>query len=161
LFVASFVLIRLAGGGTNIGAMLAMKREGSILKVLLVTGAANVLLDFVLIPMIGMNGALIASTVANVGAGLALTYVMYQITGVGPPVKYYGRLLLATSAGLPALVVGSHYGLRLAAIGVLVYVTVFAVMSHLLGIIPSGVSDLAPRRRRLLSPKVVGACEQK
>jgi len=101
----------------------ALGRERLALSLRIAAGALNVVLDFALIPHLGVLGAIIGTSVAMLAVAAAEMMMVYRLTGALPPVRFLAKWLGAFAvAGLGALLVPDlgwwGWGVRLAAYAV-------------------------------------------
>ena len=105
---------RLLGGGLNSTALYALGRERTPLLIRVAAGAGNLGLAILLIRWYGPLGAVIATGIANLSAGLFELVVTARATGAVYPWSFAAKIGLASAAAVAAsypITVGGWLGL--------------------------------------------------
>ena len=98
-YAAVWVVARALGGGTNMAVLYAMQSPRLPLVIYAACGAWNLIGDLLLVPRLGAAGAVIATGVAMVGAGLASGIVIRRRTGALAPLGFVLRVMAAAALG--------------------------------------------------------------
>lgn len=102
-YAGFWVVARIGGGGTNLSVLYAMNDARTPLRVLGVSGAANLLLNLILVPRLGALGAVIGTGCALAASSFASARVVAGRTGGRIPVAFALKMLLACGGALLAL----------------------------------------------------------
>jgi O-antigen/teichoic acid export membrane protein len=107
---ASLVLIILAGGrlirnglGTSAFLLVLSGRQGAEMRNAAIGGSANIILNLALIPSLGVLGAAIGTTVAEVALNLLRTWQMRRLMDVPVPWRLLARIALVGVTGAAAV----------------------------------------------------------
>ena len=151
-----WIVARVLGGGTNIAVLYAMQSPRLPLAILGACGAWNLIGDLILIPRFGAWGAVGATGLAMIGAGLASGLVIHRRTGAFFPLGFALKVLAAC---VPATLLAARLPRPPGLLGLAVAGMIVAVVS-LLGLRllrPFGDDDrrvlvrLAPRLEWLIT----------
>ncbi|NOZ06116.1 MAG: oligosaccharide flippase family protein [Chloroflexi bacterium] len=150
VYLAFTVVARFFGGGTNTSTLYAMKRERIPLITRTVSGALNVGLALLWIPLYGPLGAVLATGLSGLATTVPETIITLRVTQARYPIRFAAKVLLASAGALVLTRPLAHPGLIPLVAGALAFILLFAIILALLK--PLSVEDQALFQR--LNPRL-------
>jgi O-antigen/teichoic acid export membrane protein len=142
LSILAFSMLANAGTGANMVVLAMAGRSGVNLFIVAATLVPNVVLNLILIPRLGIDGAAIAWMTSIVLTAMLTTTLLWRLYGMSPLGHGFTVVVTATTAsyGLLGLATRLLFGMRVvpflvfATVSSVLYVLILARYRHLLGL---------------------------